>query len=192
MFAFINRWGGLDRAITGFLDLINFHFGCINITRWISNVTKDLIVTSKFPRMTEAFLELVAKLFGIYMVYLGFNCFVSAALGQNLASDTLLSILLLPALYILKDINTVIDPLTVSVELCSDRVSVTRGLNPKVKDTLEFKNVENTEIITTLMGRFCGYSTIRLYSPGGLVEIPHAYEAENIIDSINSTQKTLK
>ena len=148
-----------------------------------------LINTAKCPRIAEAVLELTAKLFGIYVVYEVFNWFVNTVLGQDLSSDTLLSLLLLPALYVLKDIDTVIDPATVTIERHHDRISVTRGLNPKVKDTLEFKSVENTEIITTLLGRVLGYSTIRLYSPGGLVEMPYVFGAEKVLISIGRTQK---
>lgn len=148
-----------------------------------------LIKTAKFPRLIEAIFELVAKLVGSYCVYILFNWFISTVLDKDVKEDTLLSLLLLPALYVLKDVYVIIDPMTVTVERYRDKISVTRGLAPKIIDTLEFKSVENTEVITTLLGRCCGYSTIRLYSPGGLVEMPHVYKAQKILKFINRTQK---
>lgn len=148
-----------------------------------------LIKTAKYPRLIEAIFELVAKLVGSYCVYILFNWFINTVLDKDVKDDTLLSLLLLPALYVLKDIYLVIDPMTITVERYRDKISVTRGLVPQIIDTLEFKSVENTEVITTLLGRYCGYSTIRLYSPGGQVEMPHVYRAEKILRFINRTRK---
>ena len=148
-----------------------------------------LIKTAKYPRLFEAIFELVAKLVGSYCVYILFNWFINTVLDKDVKDDTLLSLLLLPALYVLKDIYLVIDPMTVTVEMHRDKISVTRGFFPQIIDTLEFKNVENTEVITTLLGRLCDYSTIRLYSPGGLVEMPHVYAAKTILERINHYKK---
>lgn len=148
-----------------------------------------LISTAIFPRFLESILELVFNLFSIYLVYLGFNWVIDVLTKGDFTGDTLLSILLLPALYVLKDYNKVIDPFTVKVEMYTDRISVTRGLNPRIEDTLEFKSVENNELITTLFGRIFNYSTIILYSPGGHVEMPYVYNAKKILDEINSSKK---
>jgi Bacterial PH domain len=149
----------------------------------------NLISTSKFYRSIEALLEVIFKLVAIYAVYEAFNWFVSCVLNKNLAEDTLLSLLLLPALYILKDFDSVLDPATVVIEQHPGKISVKRGFAPKVKDTLEFKNVENIEVITSLLGRLLDYSTIRLYSPGGLVEMPYVYGAEAVVEDIDRAKK---
>ena len=149
----------------------------------------NLVKTAKIPRSIEALLEVFFNLFAVYVVYQGFNWFVIDVFNQELAGDTLLSLLLLPALYILKDLNP-IDPLTVVVERYPDKISVKRGISPRVRDTLEFRNVENIEVITTLLGSILGYSTIILYSPGGLVEMPYVYQADKIVSIINRARKS--
>jgi len=146
--------------------------------------------TAKLPRLLEAFVEVVAKLVGVYLVYLGFNWLAEDVFGATLSQDTLQSLLLLPALYVLKDApHIVIEPLTVKVEQHSDKMSVVRGITPRVRDTLEFKSVENTEIITTPLGWVLNYATVRLYSPGGHVEIPNVYRASDLVETINSEKK---
>lgn len=139
-----------------------------------------IIHTSKWLRSLEAIVEIGFKLVAVYFVYLGFNWLVTSLLGKDVSEETLTSILLLPALFIIKDADQIIDPLTVKVHLHSNRVSATRGLAVRVNDTLEYKSVENVEVIKTILGRIAGYSTIRLYSPGGSVEIPFAYKAEKV------------
>ena len=92
-----------------------------------------------------------------------------------------MSLLLLPSLYVLRDADHILDPFTVEVTLFSDKISVIRGVSPRVNDTLEYQSVENIEIITPILGRLCGYATVRLYSPGGSVEIPYVYGAEKVV-----------
>jgi|GEM_PF-1165804 len=140
-----------------------------------------IIKTSKWIRAFEALLETAAKLCAVYVVYLGFNWLVGTFLGKSVAEDTLLSLLLLPALYILRESDQIIDPFTVRVVLHSDKVSSKRGISPRINDTLEYQSVENIEVITPILGKITGYSTVRLYSPGGSVEIPYAFQAEKVV-----------
>ncbi|KAB2823133.1 PH domain-containing protein [Aliivibrio finisterrensis] len=145
--------------------------------------------TSHKLRAFEALIETISKLLAIYFVYLAFNWLVGTLLGKNLAEDTLLSLLLLPALYVLRDANHIADPLTVRVTLFPDKISVIRGISPRVNDTLEYQNVENIEVITPILGWLCGYATVRLYSPGGYVEIPYVYRAEKIVSIVERLKK---
>lgn len=146
--------------------------------------------SSRFIRFFEAFVETAVKLVAIYVVYLGFNWFVLNILDKNVADETLMSLLLLPALYILKDLDVVIDPLTVKIEKHRDRISVVRGLVPRVRDTLEFKSVENIEIITSVLGSIFNFSTVILYSPGGNVEIPYVFKADKVVKIVNRAKGT--
>lgn len=148
--------------------------------------------TSVWLRAVEAFFEVLARVIGIYLVYVAFNWVVVDLWGKDLSEDTLLSLLLLPALYVLRDLSDVIDSFTVTVKVYEDRVSVSRGFSCLVEDTLEYKSVENTEIITTLLGRLCKYSTVRLYSPGGLVEIPYVYAGDRVLVILKKKQKRRK
>lgn len=146
--------------------------------------------SSRIIRFIEALVETVVKLWAVYFVYLGFNWFVLNVLDKNVADDTLMSLLLLPALYILKDLDVVIDPLTIKIEKDRDRISVVRGLTPRVRDTLEFKSVENIEVITTVFGSIFNFSTVVLYSPGGNVEIPYVYRANKVVQIVNRAKGT--
>ncbi|WP_158091825.1 PH domain-containing protein [Vibrio caribbeanicus] len=110
-------------------------------------------------------------------------------MNENLSEETLLSLLLLPTLYVLREAGHIFDPLSVKVEINRDRVSVTRGICTRIQDTLEYKNIENTEITTTLLGKICDYSTIRFYSPGGNVEIPYVYKAKKIVVMVEKLKK---
>ncbi|MBE4245349.1 PH domain-containing protein [Vibrio parahaemolyticus] len=147
------------------------------------------VVTSQKLRAFEASIETISKLLAIYVVYIVFNWLVGTLLGKDLAEDTLLSLLLLPALYILRDADQIIDPFTVRVTLFSDKVSVVRGLSPRVNDTLEYQCVENIEIVTPLLGWVCGYATVRLHSPGGNVEIPYVFNAEKIVSIVERLKR---
>ncbi|CAH1538649.1 Uncharacterised protein [Vibrio owensii] len=147
------------------------------------------VVTSQKLRAFEASIETISKLLAIYVVYIVFNWLVGTLLGKDLAEDTLLSLLLLPALYILRDADQIIDPFTVRVTLFSDKVSVVRGLSPRVNDTLEYQCVENIEIVTPLLGWVCGYATVRLHSPGGNVEIPYVFKAEKIVSIVERLKR---
>jgi hypothetical protein len=132
----------------------------------------------------------MVKLGAVYFVYLGFNWFVLNVLNKNVSDETLMSLLLLPALYILKDLDVVIDPLTIKIERHRDRISVVRGLTPRVRDTLEFKSVENIEVITTVLGSIFDFSTVILYSPGGNVVIPYVYKAHKVVRIVHKAKGT--
>ena len=141
----------------------------------------EVLKTAKWLRAFEAAFEIMARLFGIFFVFVCFYNLLEYFEASSGSQDFLISMLLLPALYILKDSYIVIEPFTVKAEFFHDKISVYRGLAPRVKDTLEFKSSENTEIITSLLGHFRGYSTVRLYSPGGYVEIPYVFDPNGVV-----------
>ncbi len=144
----------------------------------------DVLNTAKWARAMEAACEIAVRLLGIFVVYQGFDFLLKSIEASSGSQDLLISMLLLPALYILKDSFRVIEPFTVRVEFYEKKISVFRGLAPRVKDTLEFKNSENIEVITSVFGQVLGYSTVRLYSPGGYVEIPYVYQPEDIVSKV--------
>ncbi|RXK06812.1 hypothetical protein CRV07_05110 [Halarcobacter ebronensis] len=157
-----------------------------------TNLKFKKLNSSKIIRTIEAIIEIIFRLFSIYLVYLIFNWLITTVLVKDASNDTLLSLLLLPALYVLRDCGQIIDPCTVEVLQYEDRITVKRGLHPRVNDTLEFVHVENIEIMTTLLGKYFDYATVILYSPGGNVEMPYIKGAEEIVKEIRDKKQELK
>ena len=88
--------------------------------------------TARLTRCFEAFLEIVFRLLGITLVYLVLNhSFIYLDL-VNSENEMMLSLLILPILYILKESYKIIEPLTVTVRFSDDQISVSRGLLVKV------------------------------------------------------------
>ena len=148
----------------------------------------EVLKTAIWARAFEAAFEIAIRLFGIFVVFIGFNFLLKLLNASSGSHDLLISMLLLPALYVLKDSYIVFDPFTVKAEFYDDKISVYRGIAPRVKDTLEFKNSENIEIITSVLGYFCNYSTVRLYSPGGYVEIPYVFQPEDVVSKVEKAK----
>lgn len=142
------------------------------------------IDTARWWPFFEAVIGIICQLVAIYIGYKLFALTVSWMGYSQEKGEAFINLLLLPALYVLRDIGNIFDSMTVSVSLNNESVSVTRGLNPRVVDSLEFKSIENTEVVTTFGGRCFGFSTIRLYSPGGLVEIPYVENPNDINQQI--------
>lgn len=149
----------------------------------------EVLKTATWAKSIEAFFEIFARLLGIAIVYFGFDFLLKSFDASSGSQDLLISMLMLPALFILKDSFSVIEPFTVKAEFYQDKISVYRGFAPRVKDTLEFKNSENIEIITSVLGGFMGFSTVRLYSPGGFVEIPYVYNPEVVVSNVESAKR---
>lgn len=135
----------------------------------------------KFARSIEAIFEILFQLFGLYIVYLAFNYVGKEILGaENFSSDTLLSLVVLPAIYILKDSHIVLEPFTIKISYSDQDVSVERGILTKRRDCLKFGTVENVELVTTWLGRKVGYGTLNIYAYGCWVELPNIKDAPNI------------
>jgi len=128
--------------------------------------------TSKITRSAEAFLEIGFKLAGVYITYLAFNFFGEFLFDNDFNSDTLFSLLMLPALYVLKTSYVIISPYFVQVRMTETEVESRIGILTQRLDKLNLKTVENIEIVTTLGGRLFKYSTIFLYANGSWVQLP--------------------
>jgi hypothetical protein len=139
------------------------------------------VETVTWPRVLEATLEIFIKLAGLYMVYQ----FGSLMMNSMDASNTLFSILLLPALLVLKDAHIILEPFTIKTIITDNEVSVTRGLLTRTTDKLSIKTLENIELVKTPMGRinisqFGNYGTLNLYAYGGTVIMPNLKKPEAI------------
>ena len=134
--------------------------------------SEEEISVVRLPRSFEAFLEIVAKLLGLVIVYLIFECVGNILMGDEFRSDTLLSLVVLPAIYILKDLHIILEPYFIKIQLNDEQVTVESGILTKRLDCLNLKTVENVELITTPLGRLCGYSSLNVYAYGSWVEIP--------------------
>ncbi|MFT4805879.1 MAG: hypothetical protein ACI9YE_003108 [Psychroserpens sp.] len=145
----------------------------------------DEIPTSKWIRSLEAFLELCFKLLGIYIVYFAINWLGKELFASNFRQDTLLSLLLLPAIYILRDVLIIFEPFFAVVNKSESQVTVRSGITPRVIDTLNIASVDNIEIVRTPFGYCFNYASIRLYGRGGSVDMPYVINAEEVSKTIN-------
>ncbi|MFD1383101.1 PH domain-containing protein [Rhodanobacter aciditrophus] len=148
--------------------------------------------TSKIPRAIEALLELIIQLAGISIVYLSFKYLLWLTDASDNSQDILISMLLLPSLYILKDVYKIAEPFTVKIEMHHNRVASHRGFATRTEDVLEFIHSENQEKTTTPFGRLFGYATIRLYSPGGYIELPYVCHPKDVEDHITFAKEQNK
>jgi len=139
------------------------------------------IETTTWPRSFEAMLEILFKLLGLYLVYE----FGSYVMGSEDASNTLFSILLLPALLILKDAHIILEPFTIKTYITDNDVIVKSGLLTRTTDKLNIKTLENIELVKSPLARlpsplWKSYGTLNLYAYGGAVIMPYLKYPENI------------
>jgi hypothetical protein len=139
-------------------------------------------------RVVETILEIAIKITVIYVSYEIFIKLGEYFLGANDINNLAYSLLILPILYTLKNASKVIEPYTVTIEADNQKVTVTRGFNLKVEDTLEYKHIDNYELRTTFSGRFFNYGDVYLYSAGGLVEVPYIKDPKAFIETLNSNR----
>ncbi len=132
-----------------------------------------MIPVVKFVRSFEALLEIMAKLLGLVIVYVIFEFVGKLLMEGAFRSDTLLSLVVLPAIYVLKDSHRILEPYFLKIVLSDDSVTVESGILTKSLDCLNLKTVENVELITTPLGRIFEYATLNVYAYGSWVEIPH-------------------
>lgn len=147
------------------------------------------LCTAKLSRCIEAVFEVLARVLGIIVVYVFLNTVLIFLGLLDEHNDLMVSLLILPVLYILKDSYKVIEPFTVIVSLHEKEVTVTRGLVTKITDTLELLTVDNIEVTKTILGRVYNYASIRLITPGGWVEIPHLYDFENFVAHVHRAKE---
>ncbi len=151
-----------------------------------SNVELDIV---KLPCAIEAALDVTAQLFGLCIVYWVFHKIGVRLIGEEFSPDVLLSLVVLPAIYILKDSHVIIEPYFVSVWLKNDTVTVKRGFLTTWEDSLSLNNVENIEIVTSFLGRFQNYGSLRVYAYGSWVEIPFIKDAPSLKVRIETIKK---
>ena len=145
----------------------------------------DEIPTSKWIRSFEATLEICFKLLGIYIVYFVINWLGNKLVEGNFQQDTLLSLLLLPAIYVLRDLLIIFEPFFAVVIKSETQVTVKSGITPRIIDTLNLASVDNIEIVKTPLGYCFNYASIRLYGLGGNVDMPYVLNAEKDSNTIN-------
>jgi hypothetical protein len=148
---------------------------------------EQFIETVKWPRTIEALLEIFIKLGGLYLVYL----FGSYVMGSEDAENTLFSILILPALLILKDGYIILLPFTIKTYITDNDVIVKSGLLTRTTDKLNIKTLENIELVKSPMARipspfWKGYGTLNLYAYGGTVTMPYLKEPEKMQKEIEN------
>ncbi|MBA6377686.1 MULTISPECIES: PH domain-containing protein [unclassified Colwellia] len=147
--------------------------------------------TSKVRRSTEAFLEIGFKLTGVYITYLAFNFCGEFLFEGEFNSDTLFSLLMLPALYVLKTAHVIVSPYFVKVRMSETEVESRTGILTQRLDKLNLKTVENIEVVTTLGGRLFKYSTIYLYAHGSWVRLPFLKNPDQIKLKIEAKLNTI-
>jgi uncharacterized membrane protein YdbT with pleckstrin-like domain len=144
------------------------------------------IETETWWRSCEVIGEIFLKVLGLCLVYLIFKFIGKWLVGENFTPDTLLSIVVLPAIYILKDTYQIFTPWSVTVTLSDSDITVKQGIFTQRLDCLKFDTIENVELITTVLGRYCNYGTLQLYSYGAGIEVPSIKDFKNIQSKIEA------
>jgi hypothetical protein len=134
----------------------------------------------------EVIVEIFLKILGLCIVFFAFELIGRWLIGDNFTSDLLLSVVVLPAIYVFQDIYKTITPFTVTVTLSDDEITVKQVIFTQHIDCLKFNTVENVELITTLLGRRYNYGTLYLYSYGAAISIPNVKDYMKIKDDIES------
>jgi uncharacterized membrane protein YdbT with pleckstrin-like domain len=138
------------------------------------------IEIAKSLRSIEAIGEIIFRIFGLILVYLIFEFIGKKIIGSDFQKDILLSLVVLPAIYVLKDSHKVLEAFFVSVNISDDNISVKSGILTTREDTLAFKNVENFEYVTTVVGRVFGFTTMYLYAYGSWVRVPFIKDSSQL------------
>lgn len=145
-----------------------------------NTTSNDKLEVVKLPSSIEAAVDLILQLLGLFLIYWLFVQIGEQLIGDEFTPDILLSLVVLPSIYILKDSISIIEPFFVKVILDSETISVKQGVLTTYEDSLNLKNVENIEIVTTLLGRCLDYATLRVYAYGSWVQIPSIKNAANL------------
>jgi len=151
--------------------------------------TVIVIKTSKFIRSIERVIEIILKLAGLYLTYLIFNELGRFLLANDYRADTLFSLVLLPALYIIKDAHIILTPYFVKVEKAKKFIEVKSGIFTQRVDKLGFETVGNIEVIKTVGGRLFNYGSIYLYAHGSWVTLPSVIDPESVKIDIEACLK---
>lgn len=154
---------------------------------------KEPIDTATWPRSFEAACEIIIKLLGLYITYrLG-----SHFMETKQASETLFSILLLPALLVLKDAHILFEPFTIKTYISNNEVVVKSGYFTRKTDKLSIETLENIELVKTPMGwlkspYWPSYGTLYLHAYGGSVTMPFLKKPEAVQKDIDEILNRIK
>ena len=148
--------------------------------------------TSKYLRGIEAGVEIFLKLLGVLATYIVFNWVGQFVFNSDFSSETLFSLLMLPALYILKTANEIVIPKYVKVKISDNEVESRTGIFTHRLDKLQLKTVENIEVVSTIGGRYFNYGTIYLYAHGSWVELPFLVNANDVKVELEAKIETVK
>ncbi|BEE06194.1 PH domain-containing protein [Aeromonas veronii] len=151
------------------------------------------IEVAKLPCAIEQTIDIFAQLVGLAIVYWLFTAIGEFLIGEGFSTDGLLSMVVLPAILVLKQSSEILQPYFVKVSIKDDKLSVTQGILTVFEDSLILDNVENVETITTLLGRVLDYSTIRIYAFGSWVVVPNVKNSQEIkkqLEKIIESKKT--
>ncbi|MBJ2146064.1 PH domain-containing protein [Vibrio sp. IB15] len=140
----------------------------------------DRIEVAKLPCAIEEIVDIFFQLVGLAIVYWLFTAIGEFLIGEDFSTDVLLSMVVLPAILVLKQSSEILQPYFVKVSVKGDKLSVTQGILTVFEDSLSLDNVENVETITTLFGRFLGYSTFKIYAFGAWVIVPNVKNPQKV------------
>jgi uncharacterized membrane protein YdbT with pleckstrin-like domain len=149
----------------------------------------EVIEVAKFPCAIEEIIDILIRLVGLAIVYLLFTKLGQWLIGASFSTDMLLSMVVLPAILVLKQSSEILQSYFVKVSLNNDKLSVTQGILTTFEDSLTLNNVENVETVTTFMGKYLNYSTIRIYAFGSWVIIPNV---KNSVKLKSKLEKIIK
>ncbi|EGR1599163.1 PH domain-containing protein [Vibrio parahaemolyticus] len=155
----------------------------------------DKIKVAKLPCAIEQIVDIFAQLVGLAIVYWLFTAIGEFLIGEDFSTDVLLSMVVLPAILVLKQSSEILQPYFVKVSVKGDKLSVTQGILTVFEDSLSLDNVENVETVTTLLGRFLDYSTLRIYAFGSWVVVPNVKTPKEIkkqLEDIIESKRTEK
>lgn len=155
----------------------------------------DKIEVAKLPCAIEKIVDIFCQLVGLGIVYWLFTAIGELLIGEDFSTDVLLSMVVLPAILVLKKSSEILQPYFVKVSIKGDKLSVTQGILTIFEDNLTLENVENVETVTTIFGRFLDYSTIRIYAFGSWVVVPNVKNPKEIkkeLECIIESKRTEK
>ncbi|PHZ58986.1 hypothetical protein [Photobacterium leiognathi] len=171
-----------------YTNLINwFVFILILVLFLVSIVpTKQELYSSLLESDNEGYQELeVNRVQVIESILLRFleigGVFVTAQIVEEMSQfllsgfdpSMLYGVLILPLLYILRDLPDTFEVIFVKASMSKNVLLVKTGYRFQRVDKLELKTVENVELFSTPLGRVLNYGTLMVYSYGSNICIPH-------------------
>lgn len=152
----------------------------------------DKIEVRRFPCVVEKVVDIFIQLVGLSIVYFLFTFIGESIIGENFSKDVLLSMVVLPAILVLKQASAILQPYFVEVELKNDTLAVKQGILTTFEDSLSLDTVENVETVTTLLGKCLNYSTLRIYAYGSWVIVPNVKNSKILKAKLNKIIKAKK